>query len=206
VLLKVGRVVRLTRVEQQRQTHERLLAAGAQVIAKRGFLAATIEEIAAEAGYTRGAVYKHFGGKEGLWLAAMAAQAEAHLRLLDEALAKAADREDLVAALTPNAFADDGDAARWSATTAEFLAAVAGQPETAAAVVAAQKRHEERIVAVLDRHCRRLGLVPALPLPQVVMVLGALGGGLALRRGMDPDVDVAAILSGVLTVVFQEET
>ena len=199
-------MARLTRPEQQRQTHERLLAAGARVLAKRGFLAATIEEIAAEAGYTRGAVYKHFGGKEGLWLAAMAAQAEAHLQLLDEALTQAADRRELARALTPNSITDDGEAARWSATTAEFLAAVAGQPETAAAVVAAQKRHEEQIVAVLERHCRRLGLAPALPLPQVVVVLGALGGGLALRRGMDPDVDVAAILSGVLTVVFQEET
>jgi len=199
-------VARLTRVEQQRQTHERLLEAGRVVIAKRGFLAATIEEIAAEAGYTRGAVYKHFGGKEGLWLATMAAQAEVHLKLLDEALAGASDQQELVRALLPVAFADDGEAARWSATTAEFLAAVAGQPETAAAVVAAQKRHEERIVAVLDRHCRRLGLRPALPLPQVVVVLGSLGGGLALRRGMDPDVDVAAILSGVLTVVLPAAT
>ena len=199
-------MARLTRAEQQEQTHERLLAAGRAVIEKRGFLAATVEEIAAEAGYTRGAVYKHFGGKEGLWLATMAAQAEAHLALLDEALATADDQQGLVLALLPAAFADDGDAARWSATTAEFLAAVAGQPETAAAVVAAQKRHEEQIAAVLDRHCRRLGLRPALPLPQVVVVLGALGGGLALRRGMDPDVDVAAILSGVLALVFPEET
>ncbi|TDV46386.1 TetR/AcrR family transcriptional regulator [Actinophytocola oryzae] len=198
-------MARLTRAEQQRQTHERLLAAGRTVLARRGFLAATIEEIAAEAGYTRGAVYKHFGGKEGLWLAAMAAQAEAHLRLLDEALAAATDRSGLVRALTPVTFADD-EAARWSATTAEFLAAVAGQAETAAAVVAAQKGHEEQIVAVLDRHCGRLGLRPALPLPHVVVVLGALGGGLALRRGMDPTVDVAAIVAGVLAVVLQEET
>ena len=199
-------MARLTRAEQQRQTHERLLAAGVRVIAKRGFLAATVEEIAAEAGYTRGAVYKHFGGKEGLWLATMAAQAEAHLKLLDDALAAANDQRELVRALLPTAFADDDEAARWSATTAEFLAAVAGQPETAAAVVAAQKRHEEQIVAVLDRHCRRLGLRPALPLPRVVVVLGALGGGLALRRGMDPDVDVPAILSGVLDLVFPGET
>jgi AcrR family transcriptional regulator len=196
-------VARLTRAEQQEQTHERLLAAGRTVLAKRGFLAATVEEIAAEAGYTRGAVYKHFGGKEGLWLAAMAAQAEAHLGLLDQALAAAVDQSGVVRALTPVAVADDGEAARWSATTAEFLAAVAGQPETAAAVVAAQKRHEEEIVTVLDKHCQRLGLRPALPLPHLVAVLGALGGGLSLRRGMDPTVDVGAIMSGVLAVMFQ---
>jgi AcrR family transcriptional regulator len=195
-------VVRLTRAEQQRQTHERLLEAGHAVLMKRGFLAATVEEIAAEAGYTRGAVYKHFGGKEGLWLAAMAAQEEAHLRLLDEALAAATNQRELVRALTPNAFTDD--AQRWSVTTAEFVAAVAGQPETAAALVAAQRRHEERIVEVLDRHCRRLHIRPALPLPELVVMLGALSGGLILRRGMDQEVDVAEIVAGVLAVVFPE--
>jgi AcrR family transcriptional regulator len=194
-------MARLTRVEQQRQTHERLLEAGQSVLVRRGFLAATVDEIAAEAGYTRGAVYKHFGGKEGLWLAIMAAQEQAHLRLLGEALARATDQQGLVRALTPNAIADD-DGARWGVATAEFVAAVAGQPETAAKVVAAQRRHEEEIVAVLDRHCRRLGIRPTLPLPQVVVLLGALAGGLILRRGMDPEVDVAAIVAGVLTVVF----
>jgi len=182
-------VARLTRVEQQRQTHERLLEAGRSVLVRRGFLAATVEEIAAEAGYTRGAVYKHFGGKEGLWLAIMDALAEA-------------DQRDLVRALTPNAFTDDDEAARWSVTTAEFLAAVAGQPEIAVAVVAAQRRHEEEIAVVLERHCRRLRIRPALPLSQVVVVLGAMGGTLALRRGMDPEVDVPAIVAGVVAVMF----
>jgi AcrR family transcriptional regulator len=197
-------VARLTRVEQQRQTHERLLAAGRIVLTKRGFLAATVEEIAAEAGYTRGAVYKHFGGKEGLWLAVMDAQAEAHLDLLDKALAEASDQHGLVRALTPVEFADNDEAARWTIAAAEFMAAVAGQPETAAAVIAAQRQHEEKIVAVLDRHCHRLRLRPALPLPQVVVLLGALGGTLTLRRGMDPLVDVATIVAGVLTVLFPE--
>lgn len=194
-------MARLTRVQQQRQTHERLLEAGRSVLVRRGFLAATVDEIAAEAGYTRGAVYKHFGGKEGLWLAIMDAQAQAHLRLLDETLEQASDRHGLVRALTPNPTADD-DGARWGVAAAEFMAAVAGQPETASAVVAAQRRHEEQIVAVLDRHCRRLRVRPALPLPQLVVMLGALGGGLVLRRGLDAETDVAAIVAGVLAVVF----
>ncbi|HEX6356939.1 TetR/AcrR family transcriptional regulator [Actinophytocola sp.] len=195
-------MARLTRVEQQRQTHERLLGAARTVFAKRGFLATTVDEIAAEAGYTRGAVYKHFGGKEGLWLAIVDAQAEAHLEMLDEALAQATDQPGLVRALTPTTIADDGT--RWGVEAAEFVAAVAGRPDTAAEIVAAQRRHEEQIAAVLDRHCRRLGLRPALPLPDVVVLLGAAAGGLILRRGMDPEVDAAAIVAGLLAVVFPE--
>lgn len=122
-------MARLTRPEQQRQTHERLLAAGRSVLVKRGCLAATVEEIAAEAGYTRGAV--------------------------------------------------------------------CSQPDLASAVVATQRQHEEEIAVVQERHCRR-----ALPLPQVVVLLAAVGGGLTLRRGVDPEIDVA----GVLGVVFLEPT
>jgi AcrR family transcriptional regulator len=192
----------LTRVQQQQRTHERLLEAGQSVLTRRGFLAATVEEIAAEAGYTRGAVYKHFGGKEGLWLAIVDARAEAHLHLLRQALDRVSSQEELVAALTPSGFVDDEEAARRSMTTAEFMAAVTRLPETAAAAVAAQRRHEEQIIALLEQHCRRLGIRPALPLPHVVVMLGALGSSLALRRGVDPATDVAAIVANVLAVVF----
>ncbi|GAA1283228.1 TetR/AcrR family transcriptional regulator [Saccharothrix xinjiangensis] len=190
-------MVRLTRVQQQRLTHERLLEAGREVFLRRGFLPATVEEIAAVAGYTRGAVYKHFGGKEGLWLAVVADRAEAHLRALDDVLGRASSREELLGALTPVGPPDE-EAARWSAATAEVLAATAGQPGVAEAVAAAQHRHDERFAELLDRHCDRLGVRPALPVPVVVAALGALGIGLALRRAVDPGADVGAITGGVL--------
>ncbi|HEX4220882.1 MAG TPA: helix-turn-helix domain-containing protein [Pseudonocardiaceae bacterium] len=197
-------MARLTRIEQQRLTHQRLLEAGRSVLTRRGLLAATVEEIAAEAGYTRGAVYKHFGGKEGLWLAIMDARAEAYLRMLDEALEQVSDQEELVAALTPASFADDADAARWSRTTAEFAAAMTRLPEITEAAVSSQRRYEEQIIALLDRHCQRLGIRPALPLSQAVVLLSVLNTSLALRRGVDPATDVPAIVANVLAIVFPE--
>jgi AcrR family transcriptional regulator len=52
-------------------TRSRLLEAAARVYARRGFNGATLEEVAAEAGFTKGAVYAHFGSKENLLLALM---------------------------------------------------------------------------------------------------------------------------------------
>ncbi|WP_447009066.1 TetR/AcrR family transcriptional regulator [Saccharothrix sp. DSM 118769] len=194
-------MVRLTRAEQQRRTHQQLLAAGRQVFLRRGFIAATVEEIAADAGYTRGAVYKHFGGKEGLWLAIVEADADTHLRGLRDALARATDRDDLIAALT---FLDPTgeDAAKWSAAAAEVLAATAQQPDTAPLIAAVQQRHDEEVVSLLTEHTRRLGLTPAMPLHQAVVMLGALGIGLALRHTIAPPPDSAAILTHVLGTVF----
>ncbi len=63
---------RLTRKETKERTHQELLAAAAKVFSKRGFAGASVEEIAEEAGYTTGALYAHFEGKEDLFLALLA--------------------------------------------------------------------------------------------------------------------------------------
>jgi AcrR family transcriptional regulator len=59
---------RLTRAERQAQTRQDLLDAAARVFIRRGFQGASIEAIAAEAGYTRGAFYSNFESKEQLFV------------------------------------------------------------------------------------------------------------------------------------------
>jgi AcrR family transcriptional regulator len=58
----------LTRKERQERTRELLVAAASRVFARRGYHQATVEEIAAEAGFSTGAVYSNFSGKEELFL------------------------------------------------------------------------------------------------------------------------------------------
>ena len=57
-------------------TREGLLAAAARVITEKGYAAASVEDIAAAAGFTKGAVYTHFATKLDLFVAL----ATAHLR------------------------------------------------------------------------------------------------------------------------------
>src|SRR5437660_9393764 len=60
---------RLTRAERQAQTRQALLDAAARVFVKRGLTGSSVEEISAEAGYTRGAFYSNFNSKEELFVA-----------------------------------------------------------------------------------------------------------------------------------------
>lgn len=60
---------RITRKESQLQTRENLLDAALKVFSRRGYHAASVDEVAAEAGYSKGAVYSNFSGKEALFLA-----------------------------------------------------------------------------------------------------------------------------------------
>ena len=59
---------RLTRAERQAQTRRDLLDAAARVFVKRGFTGSSVEEISAEAGYTRGAFYSNFRSKNELFV------------------------------------------------------------------------------------------------------------------------------------------
>jgi AcrR family transcriptional regulator len=60
---------RWTRERRLEHTRSLLLDAAEEVFAERGFMAASVDDIARAAGYTKGAVYKHFSTKEDLFLA-----------------------------------------------------------------------------------------------------------------------------------------
>jgi len=57
------------RVEQGLQTVARILAVAREMFAKQGYAATAMEDVVAQAGVTRGALYHHFTGKKGLFLA-----------------------------------------------------------------------------------------------------------------------------------------
>ena len=81
----------VTRAERQRKTREELLDAATRLFAARGFGGASIDEIAAAAGYTSGAIYANFAGKEDLFLRAFEVQIERHIGEVTEAVAGAGD-------------------------------------------------------------------------------------------------------------------
>ena len=60
---------RWTRERRLEHTRSLLLDAAEEVFAAKGFMAASVDDIAHAAGYTKGAVYKHFATKEDLFLA-----------------------------------------------------------------------------------------------------------------------------------------
>ncbi|MBJ7332087.1 MAG: TetR/AcrR family transcriptional regulator [Solirubrobacteraceae bacterium] len=81
-----------TRQERQQATREALLDAAERTFSERGYHSVTVPEIAKEAGFTTGAVYSNFSGKEELFLA-----------LMERAMGGEAERraEAIAAAQTP---------------------------------------------------------------------------------------------------------
>jgi AcrR family transcriptional regulator len=62
-------VRRRTQAERRADTRARLLAAARRTFARDGYHATSLDRVSANAGCTKGALYDHFGSKEGLFLA-----------------------------------------------------------------------------------------------------------------------------------------
>jgi AcrR family transcriptional regulator len=76
------------REERKEETRAELVAAAAKVFARRGFHGASVEEIARAAGYSTGAIYWHFSGKDDLFLAVYEAFAAGLARDVDDIFAR----------------------------------------------------------------------------------------------------------------------
>ena len=63
------------RAETMEQNRAKLIAAGRKAFAEKGYSAASMDDLTADAGLTRGALYHNFGDKRGL-LAAVVDQIE----------------------------------------------------------------------------------------------------------------------------------
>jgi AcrR family transcriptional regulator len=192
---KRGRPVRLNRREAKRRTHERLLAAARKVFLERGFHGTSVAEIADEAGYTTGAIYSNFGGKDDLFLAMLdvelADRAVAQRDILDagsfEGLARAAAR-DLHRA-----------GARDPAMTpliVEFWTYAARKPALRDRVRALHERQIEWIAELLRAGSERYGIRLRLSAADVARGGGALSRGVRLERLLDP--------AGVAEKTFEE--
>ena len=78
------------KAQQTEATKAKLQQVARDLFAKRGFAAVSAEELVAKAGVTRGALYHHYDGKEGLF----AAVVEDIMRELHAKLAAEAGKED----------------------------------------------------------------------------------------------------------------
>jgi AcrR family transcriptional regulator len=91
---RTDRRTRSARAEQ-RDARAQLLAAAAEVFARRGFRDASVDEVAARAGYSKGAVYWHFSGKEDLFFALMEERVDRPTREMIDLLESAPPDQDM---------------------------------------------------------------------------------------------------------------
>src|SRR5262249_9907781 len=122
-----GSQSRLSRVDRKAQTRERLVESAHAVFMRRGFHAATLEEIAADAGVTKGAVYSNFHGEKELVIAGVEGGPEQPEHGDRRGQREANDIESLARRHARIMVKDDPDG-RWSSVLTSAWAATADDP------------------------------------------------------------------------------
>jgi AcrR family transcriptional regulator len=168
---------RLTRRERSAQTRRELLEAAERRFFERGYHGTTLDDIADDAGYTKGAVYSTFKSKAGLFLALFDEVVDRRMRELRELLAPHERPEDLVAALARQPAAEVN--AQLLLLAIEFWVHAAREP----ALLDEFSARYRRLRASLAELAPANG---ALGSDRWAIVTLALSNGLALERLIDP--------------------
>lgn len=192
----------LTRKERQQQTREELVAAAARVFARRGYHKATVEEIAAEAGFSTGAVYSNFGGKEELFLAIADRQVQARVAEI-AAVADAAEGEgdaDAAAAAQFRAFLEsDSD---WPLLFYEFWSLSVRSPELQGELAKRRDAIRDALADTLERVATQLEFELRFPAPALATAIAASLNGLAFERAADPEALPDEVFAEFVTAVL----
>ena len=178
---------RLTRKERQEHTRARLMSSAARVAARRGLEGASLDEVAEEAGYTKGAVYANFAGKEDLFLAMLDARFADRLAELDRVLAVDAPPEEQARRAARDFIAAIEAEPEWERLFFEFAVYASRNEGFRRELVARYRALRERIAELLEQRARELGIEPSVPPDQVATMTFAMANGIGLERLLEPE-------------------
>jgi AcrR family transcriptional regulator len=188
----------VTRQEKQAFTRARLLEAGERVFLRRGFRRASVEEIASEAGFTTGAVYSNFDGKEDLFFTILEERQKRRLGELRQQVEKgddpAAEVGDWYSALIERQ--ED-----WLLLIAESWSYAARDPKLRPRFIARHARSRRAIGELVERGAAERGVRLPIPAEDVGTILIALANGFALER-ISARADVPSELFGQALGIF----
>jgi AcrR family transcriptional regulator len=178
---------RYTRQESQLLTRRRLIEAAAAVFARRGYRAATVAQIAEEAGFTIGAVYSNFSGKEDLFLAVVDEHLGSQLLEAARTFREATDFEEASRQLGDGAMAYLKENPEWFALFVEAWSFAVRDRDFRPRFAQRQQSSHRVLTEALRQRLEQEGVpVKDLPLENVALALKALYHGVALERATNP--------------------
>jgi AcrR family transcriptional regulator len=193
---------RLTRKERQAHTRARLMRSAARVAARRGLERASLDEVAHDAGYTKGAVYANFESKEQLFLAMLDDHFDARLADIDRVLAGGGDPDDQARQAAAEFMRAIESEPEWERLFFEFAVYAARNEEFRVQLVARYRTLRGRIAEMLERRARELGIEPHVPSEQVAAMTFAMANGTALERMLEPEAVPADLYPTMMAAFF----
>jgi AcrR family transcriptional regulator len=188
---------------QGREARGELLTAALRVFARRGYRDAGVDEIAAEAGYSKGALYWHFSGKEELLLALLEERIDAPMRDRVGLLASAPPERDM-SVEAAREFARQLDGERDAMLLErEYWSLAIRDPHLRVRYAERQKELRDALAAALEARARHLG-TPDLTMraDDVARIVMSIIGGLTVDELIEPGSVRPDLLGEAFAIVY----
>ena len=191
---------RLTRPERSQRNRALVLAAARRAFLARGYHSASLEQIADEAGFSKGVVYSQFESKADLFLALL------EQRIEERATENARFVEGLVAgggcsvdrglrALAEHVTRRERADAEWGLLVIEFRVHAARNPELNLRYASLHERTLAGVARVVDTIYEQAGERPPLPPADLARLLLTVSAGARLEHATNADVLPVALLA-----------
>jgi AcrR family transcriptional regulator len=195
---------RLTRGESRERTRELVLDSALAIFRRDGFHQASIDEIAEEAGFSRGAVYSSFGNKEQLFLALHDREARQRVQLIAERLLENGTLQDAARTAARTSYeshlADPG----WSLLTAEFTIHAARNPDVARRFREQDHLLREASMRLITEICARECVQCSdREANEVITAMLAVGCGIALEQQVAPETINLAMMEDLYVAIAE---
>jgi AcrR family transcriptional regulator len=184
------------------EVRERLLTAGATVFSEQGVHEARLDEVAARAGFSKGAVYSNFASKEDLLAQVMQRATNlvlGSLRELVRADIAAVDIGDVVR----TAFGRHDQSAQF-ALIAEFRGYAARHPEFLPEFVRQRRALHDGVLELVELWFgAHPEIDPGMPLEDLAHVLVGANVGLVFDAAALPGVEPGEVIAGLVEAVVR---
>jgi len=187
----------------------KLLAAAERIFARDGFEAARLADIAARAGYTRGAFYAHFKSKEDIFFALLEQWVGHRIAEVNAVLESHADPAARLGALREH-YAHTAKDRRLALLSLEFKLFAIRHPQAHARLRARQRPLRENAGNILRRVAKDAGADLSISELATATALGSLSNALLLEHLVDhtsiSDADVRHLLGVFFDAVLETKS
>ncbi|NYD47344.1 AcrR family transcriptional regulator [Actinomadura luteofluorescens] len=184
------------------EVRRRLLAEAVRVFTERGYDDARIEDIAHAAGFTKGAVYSNFGGKQELFGAVLSQGAEDERATVTAEIDGGGETgaliERVAALITARIVTDTGH----GQLGLEFAARAARDEKTRAVLAPMRRAQRDTAARAVAEVSDRTGTGPAVPPELAGLILHCLTNGLVNEHLADPEAVTADVIEQAFSAVL----
>ena len=192
---------RLTRAQRAARTRRLLMQAASKVCAKHGLERASIDEVAEEAGFTKGAFYANFRSKEELFLAMLDERFAEQLAKLDERMAGEGELSDQARDAAVDFARDLSDDPVWMRLYFQFAAHATHDEGFRAELVMRMRALRARFAEIIRRRGEPLPFPAPVEPDELALMADVIVDGFAIHELLDPE-DFPDELHGRIWEVF----